>query len=103
MEFHPSMIPVAKTFDVRDEKDASNAAEEIIKLGFENRKEGFKVLMPKEQRLAKRIGFTVTTTINYGLRQTNQERDIRYWTYHQDEAHYAIVFISVKALADLGF
>lgn len=103
MEFHPSMIPIAKTFDVKDEKDASNAAEEIIKLGFENRKEGYKVLMPKEQRLAKRIGFTVTTAINYGLRQVNQERNIRYWTYHQDEAHYAIVLISAKALADLGF
>lgn len=103
MEFHPSMIPIAKTFDVKDEKDASNAAEEIIKLGFENRKEGFKMLMPKEHRLAKRIGFTVITAINYGLRQTNQERNIRYWTYHQDEAHYAVVFISAKALADLGF
>jgi hypothetical protein len=103
MEFHPSMIPIAKTFDVKDEKDASDAAESIVKLGFENRKEGFKVLIPKEQRLAKRIGFTVTTAINYGLRQTNQEQNIRYWTYHQDKDHYAIVFISAKALSDLGF
>jgi len=34
MEFHPSKIPIAKTFDAKDEKDASDAVEEIVKMGF---------------------------------------------------------------------
>lgn len=101
MEFHPSQIPISKVFDVKDEKTASDAAEEMVKLGFENKKEGFKVLMPKEKKTAKRIGYTVVTTINYGLRQTKQERNLRYWTYHQDEEHYAIVLVSANVLEQL--
>ena len=103
MDFHPSQIPIAKTFDVKDEKGASEAAEEIVQMGFAQRKNGFKVLMPKEKKIAKRIGYTVTTSINYGLRQTNQEKDVRYWTYHEDEEHYAIVLVSPKVLEALGF
>ena len=103
MEFHPSKIPLAKTFDVKDEKTASEVAAEIVQMGFSNRKEGFKVLMPKEKKTAKRIGYTLTTSINYGLRQTEQEREIRYWTYHEDEQHYAIVLISARMLEELGF
>ena len=59
--------------------------------------------MPKESKLAKRIGYTVTTGVTYGLRQKNEIRDIRYWTYHYDENHYAIVLISNKDLTELGF
>lgn len=103
MEFDPSKLPIAKTFDLKDEKDASDAAEEMVKLGFENRKEGFKVLMPKDSKLAKRIGYIVTTGINYGLRHNNQERSIRYWTYHHDKEHYAIVLISANVLENLDF
>ena len=103
MEFHPSMIPIAKTFDVKDEKTASDVAEEIVKIGFANRKDGFKILMPKEKKLAKRIGYTITTSINYGLRQTKQDREVKYWTYHHDADHYAIVFVSPKVVQDLGF
>ena len=103
MEFHPSKIPIAKTFDIIDEKAASEAAEEMVKMGFSNRKDGFKVLMPKEKKLAKRIGYTVTTSINHGLRQTNQEREIRYWTYHEDQEHYAIVLVGARVLEELGF
>lgn len=103
MEFHPSKLPIAKIFDLKDEKDASNAAEEMVKLGFENRKDGFKVLMPKDSKLAKRIGYTVTTSVNYGLRSNNQERNIRYWAYHHDDDHYAIVLISSNVLEELGF
>lgn len=103
MEFHPSKIPIAKTFKILDEKTASEVAEEIVKMGFSGRKDGFKVLMPKEKKLAKRIGYTITTSINYGLRQTNQEREIRYWTFHEDEEHYAIVLISARVLEELGF
>jgi hypothetical protein len=103
MEFHPSQIPILKVFDVKDEKEAAEAAKEMIKLGFENRKNGFKILMPKEKKIAKRIGFTTITTINYGLRQTKQDRKIRYWTYHEDDKHYAIVLVSPNVLEQLGF
>ena len=103
MDFHPSNLPIAKIFELLDEKDASDAAEKMVRLGFENRKDGFKVLMPKDSKLAKRIGHIVTTSINYGLSQKNQEKNIRYWTYHHDKDHYAIVYISSQVLEELGF
>ena len=103
MEFHPKDLPISKTYDLKDEKDASDAVEDMVKLGFENRKEGFKVLMPKESKIAKRIGYTVTTGVTQGLRQKNEIRDIRYWTFHHDEDHFAIVLISSTTLAELGF
>jgi hypothetical protein len=103
MEFHPSQIPTAKIFDVKDEKDAEMASKEMVKLGFSNLKMGYKVLMPKDSKIAKRIGYIITTSINHGLRQSNQERDLRYWTYHHDKEHYAIVLISSKVFDDLGF
>lgn len=102
MDFHPSQIPIAKVFDVNDEKKATQAAEEMVKMKFEDRKDGFKVLMPKEKKLAKRIGYTVITTVNVGLRSTKQNRSIRYWTYHEDDAHYAIVLVSSNVLEKLG-
>jgi len=103
MEFHPSQIPIAKTYDIKDEKEAEKVAQEMVKLGFSNQKNGYKVLMPKDQKIAKRVGYVITTGINYGLRQTNQERDLRYWTYHQDKDHYALVLISSKVFEELGF
>ncbi len=103
MEFHPKDLPISKTYDLKDEKDASMAVEDMVKLGFKNRKEGFKVLMPKESKLAKRIGYTVTTGVTQGLRQKNETRDIKYWTYHHDKDHYAIVLISNTSLKELGF
>jgi len=103
MDFHPNELPIFKTFDLKDEKDATNAVEEIVNLGFSERKEGFKVLMPKQEKLAKRIGYTITTGVNYGLRKKNEIRDIKYWTYHHDPEHYAIVLISNKVLEELGF
>lgn len=103
MDFHPSQIPIEKTFDVKDEKEASEAAQEMVMKGFSNRKTGFKVLMPKESKIAKRIGYIVTTGVNYGLRQTKQKRDVRYWTYHHDNDHYAIVLVSSKVFDELVF
>jgi len=103
MDFHPKELPVSKTYDLKNEKDASDAVEDMVNIGFEGRKEGFKVLMPKESKLAKRIGYTVTTGVTQGLRQKNEVRDIRYWTYHHDEDHYAIVLISNTTLTELGF
>ena len=69
MDFHPKDLPISKTYDLKDEKDAAEAVEDMVKLGFENRKEGIKVLMPKESKLGKRIGYTVTTGVTQGLRQ----------------------------------
>lgn len=103
MEFHPSQIPTEKIYDIKDEKEADEAAHEMVQLGFSNKKTGFKVLMPKEEKKAKRIGYIVTTGVNYGLRQTKQDRDLRYWTYHHDKDHYAIVLISARVFAELGF
>lgn len=102
-EFHPSKLPVCKTFDVKDEKEASDVAEQIVSMGFKDRVDAFKVIMPKESKLAKRIGYTITTSINYGLRKTNQHRSIRYWTYHHDETHYAIVLINSDVVDSLDF
>jgi hypothetical protein len=59
--------------------------------------------MPKETKLAKRIGYSVTTGVNFELRKNNETRDIKYWTYHHDNDHYAIVLISNKVLEELGF
>ena len=103
MEFHPSQIPVVKVFDIKDEKDAEDVVEEMVRIGFSNQKKGYKVLLPKESRVAKRMGYIVTTGVNFGLRKTNQERNIRYWTYHHDKEHYAIVLIGTKAFDELGF
>lgn len=103
MDFHPKDLPISKTYDLKDEKDAMEAVEDMVKVGFTDKKEGFKVLMPKESKTAKRIGYTVTTGVTHGLKQKKEIRDIRYWTYHHDENHYAIVLISSNALSELGF
>jgi len=103
MDFHPKDLPISKTYDLKDEKDASEAVKDMVKLGFKNIKGGFKVLMPKESKIAKRIGYTVTTGVTQGLRQKNEIRDIRYWTFHHDEDHFAIVLISNTTLTELGF
>jgi len=96
-------IPILKSFNVNDEKEASIAADEMVELGFLNEKKGFKVIMPKESRLAKRIGYIVTTTVTAGLGKTEQDRNIKYWTYHHDEDHYAIVLVNAQVLDELGF
>ena len=102
MDFHPKDIPIAKTYDLKDEKEAFEAAEDMVRLGFRDRTEGFKVLMPKESKLAKRIGYTVTTGVTQGLRQKNEVRDVKYWTFHHDEKHFAIVLINSASLSKLG-
>ena len=103
MDFHPKDLPILKTYVLKDEKDASDAVKDMVKLVFKNRKEGFKVLMPKKTKLAKRIGYAITTGVTQGLRQKNEIRDIKYWTYHHDEDHFAIVLISNTILEELGF
>jgi hypothetical protein len=104
VDFHPSQIPIIKTFSLKDEKDAIEAADEMTKIGFENQHGGFKVIMPKQhEKIAKRIGFTVVSEINFRLRKLKQERNLKYWTYHHDKENYAIVLVSANVLSDLGF
>ena len=102
MDFHPRDLPVARTFDIKDERGAAEAVDEMVRMGFQGRDEGFRVLMPKEKNLAKRIGYTVTTGVTKGLRK-REVRDVRYWTYHHDADRYGIVLISSASLEKLGF
>jgi len=103
MGFHPKDLPISKTYDLKDEKEAVDAVKEMVKLGFRGKKEGFRVLFPKESKTAKRIGYTITTGVTYGLKQKKEIPNIKYWTYHHDSDHYAIVLISGNALSELGF
>ena len=104
MDFHPSQIPIAKTFDLKDEKDATDAAHEMVKFGFTSEDKGFKAIMPKaDERKAKRMGYTLTTTVTFALRQTDLDRNVKYWTYLEDKEHYAVVFVSMQVLEILGF
>ena len=41
MEFHPSKIPIFKTFDVKDEKQATEAAHEMVMIGFDKEDKGY--------------------------------------------------------------
>lgn len=102
LDFHPSQLPILKTFEINDESQVSDAASEMVTLGFSNQKSAFKVLMTKED-LAKKIGFLIMNEINFGLRKTKQERDVMYWIYHHDKSHYAMVLISSKVFHELGF
>ena len=103
MEFHPKDLPISKTYDLKNEEDAVKAIEDMVQLGFKEKKEGYKVLMPKETKIAKRIGYTVTTGITKGLREKNETRDVKNWTYHHDDEHFAIVLIDNSVLEELGF
>ena len=103
MEFHPKDLPISKTYDLKNEEDAVKAIEDMVHLGFKEKKEGYKVLMPKETKIAKRIGYTVTTGITKGLGEKNETRDVKYWTYHHDDEHFAIVLIDNSVLEELGF
>ena len=103
MEFHPKDLPISKTYDLKDEKEAMVAVNDMVNLGFKGKKEGYRVLIPKESKMAKRIGYSITTGITTGLRQKNEDRDIKYWTYHEDDDHYAIVLIHRDGLTELGF
>ncbi len=103
MDFHPSQIPISKTFEIDDERLAPNIAMEMVRLGFSSQKGAFRIIMTKEKSVAKKIGFTVMNELNFGLRKAKQERDVRYWIYNYDQDHFAMVLISSRVLSDLGF
>lgn len=102
MDVHPRDVPVSKVFDLKDMVDADEAVAEMVRTGFAGRKTGFRVLMPKEKRTAKRIGYRVTTGVSYGLRKKGDARDVRFWTYHYDADHYAIVLVDRAVAESLG-
>ena len=103
MDFHPSHLPVVQSFQIDDERKAPDLAAQMVKLGFATQKGAFKLIMTKEQKTAKKIGFTIMNELNFGLRKTKQERDVRYWIYSHDTDHYAMVLISSKVMQELGF
>ena len=103
MDFHPKNLPISKVYDVKNEQEAMGAVEDMVNVGFKEKNEGFKVLMPKETKIAKIIGYTITTGVTKGLRQKNETRDVKYWTYHHDDEHFAIVLIDNSSLTELGF
>ncbi len=102
MDFHPSQLPVVQSFQIDDERKAQDLADQMVKLGFSTQKGAFKVIMTKEQKTAKKIGFTIMNELNFGLKKTKQERDVRYWIYSHDADHYAMVLISSKVMEELG-
>ena len=53
MDFHPKDLPISKVYDLKNENDAMQAVEDMVNLGFKNKKKGFKVLMPKKLKLQK--------------------------------------------------
>src|SRR5574337_1693465 len=103
MDFHPSQLPVAHSSQIDDERKAPELAGEMVRLGFATQKGAFRVIMTKEQKSAKKIGFTIMNELNFGLRKAKQERDVRYWIYSYDADHYAMVLISSKVMGELGF
>ena len=103
MEFHPSQIPVSKTFHITDENQSVDIATEMIRLGFTSQKGAFLVVMTNDKKIAKKIGYTIMNELNFGLRKTKQVRDVRYWIYTFDKEHYAMVLISSKVFQELGF
>lgn len=103
MEFHPSQLPVAHSFTIDDERKSGEVVGQMVRMGFSLQKGAFRVIMTKEQKVAKKIGFTIMNELNFGLRKTKQERDIRYWIYSHDKDHYAMVLISSKVMQELGF
>jgi hypothetical protein len=99
MEIHPSKIPVSKSFDVKDQSDAGKVINEMLAIDF--KEAGCRILMPKEQNLAKKLGYIIVNELNKGLRIQRYPHRMRYFVYHHDPEHYAIVIASEEALAKL--
>src|SRR5437016_13516290 len=103
MEFHPSQIPVSKTFHITDDNQSVDIATEMVRLGFTSQRGAFLVVMTNDKKIAKKIGYTIMNELNFGLRKTKQVRDVRYWIYTFDKEHYAMGLISSKVFQELGF
>lgn len=100
MDMHPSQIPISQLFDVKDYSEAGKVINEMLKLDF-SKETGFKVLMPKDQSLARKLGYTILNELNKGLKMQQYRHRIRYFVYYHDAEHYANVIASEEALAKL--
>jgi hypothetical protein len=100
MEIHPSQIPTSCTFDVKDYSDTFKVLNEILAMDFK-KESGFKILMPKDKNLARRIGYTIVNELNKGLRMQRYTDNVKYFVYHHDTEHYAIILVSQERLAKL--
>lgn len=100
MEIHPSQIPTSKIFNIKDFSEVAKVLEDMFSTDFNN-ESGFKILMPKDQDLAKRIGYIIVNELNKGLRMQNYAGKVRYFVYHYDAEHYAIVLVSEEKLSEL--
>lgn len=101
MEIHPSQIPISRTFSVKDFSDVSKVLNELFVMDFK-KELGFKILIPKERKLAKRIGYTIVNELNKGLRMQKYSGNVKYFVYHHDPEHYAIILVSEEKLVNLN-
>ncbi|MFQ5941285.1 MAG: hypothetical protein ACE5KA_06280 [Nitrososphaerales archaeon] len=73
---------------------------EILSMDF-NKESGFTILMPKKRDLGRKIGYTIVNELNKGLRLQGYLGKVRYFVYHYDPDHYAIILVSEEKLAKL--
>ena len=97
---HPSQIPISRLFDVKDHSEAWEVIREMLAMDLSKEK-GFKILIPKDQSLARKLGYTIVNELNKGLRIRRYQQNIRYFVYHHDPEHYAIVIANEEVLAKL--
>ena len=100
MDVHPSQIPISQLFNVKDHSDAWKTINEMLAMDF-SKEQAFKILMPKDQDLARKLGYAIVNELNKGLRIQRYQHNIRYFVYHHDSEHYAIVIASEEVLAKL--
>lgn len=101
MEIHPSQVPISRIFDVKGLSDAFGVINEILKLDL-NKESGLRILMPKDQKVARRIGYTIVNELNKGLRMQRYVGNLKYFVYHYDSEHYAILLASEQFLSKLS-
>lgn len=101
MELHPSQIPVSRSYTVKSYEEALKALSEMLSNDF-TKENGYKLLMPKNKNLARRIGFTIVSELSRGLKVLGYSGNVRYFVYHHDSEHYAIVLVSEEKLSKLS-
>jgi len=75
MDMHPSQIPISQLFDVKDYSEAWKVISEMLAMGF-GKEAGFKILMPKDQNLAKKLGYTILNELSKGLKMRQYRHKI---------------------------